>query len=74
MLYIFAFFLTPDAGRGLAVAGGIVTMTGTILLIQNTTGLWASWAYAWALIFPTSIGLGLLVYGLLRGQWETARN
>jgi hypothetical protein len=74
VLYLGAFLLASNSGRGLAIAGSIVTMTGTILLIQNITGLWASWAYAWALIFPTSIGLGLSIYGLLRGQADTVRS
>ena len=73
VLFISAFLLDPTAGRGLAIAGSIVTMVGAILLFQNTTGFWASWAYAWALIFPTSIGLGQLVYGALRGQGEMVR-
>jgi hypothetical protein len=73
VLFLSAFFLAPGSGKGLAIAGSIVTMTGAILLIQNATGLWSTWAYAWALIFPTSIGLGLLLYGLLRGQADTLR-
>jgi hypothetical protein len=51
---------------GLAVAGGIVTTVGLILLVQNATGLWATWAYAWALVGPGGTGLGLLLFGLVR--------
>ena len=39
-------------GVGLAVAGGITTVVGLILAVQNATGLWATWAYAWALVGP----------------------
>lgn len=69
-LALFAAALLPS-GRGgepLAVIGSIVTMVGAILLFQNVTGWWATWAYAWALIAPTSIGLGLLVWGVVKGH------
>src|SRR5690242_20138489 len=37
-------------GIGLAIGGGITLVVGLILAVQNTTGLWATWAYAWALV------------------------
>ena len=49
---------------GLAVPGTIVTMNGLILLYQNLTGDWGSWAYMWALE-PIAIGLGLYLLYLL---------
>lgn len=55
---------TVRGGSGLAIPGGIVTMTGLVLLFQNATGLWASWAYAWALVAPGGVGLGLFVQGI----------
>ncbi len=55
-------------GSGLAVGGGITTTVGLILAVQNATGLWATWAYAWALVGPGGTGLGLIVHGLLRGD------
>lgn len=51
---------------GLVVPGSIVTMVGLILTVQTTFGLWASWAYAWALVFPTSVGIGVAIMGLAR--------
>jgi hypothetical protein len=57
-----------NAGTGLATAGGITTMVGLVLAVQNATGLWATWAYAWALVGPGGTGLGLFFYGLLRGR------
>jgi hypothetical protein len=51
------------AGAGLAVPGCIVTTIGLLLLYQNTTGHWESWAYAWALI-PAAVGAGLYLLGL----------
>src|SRR5438046_9992036 len=50
--------------EGLAVFGSIVTVSGLILLVQDATDHYESWAYAWTLIFPGAIGLGLIVYGL----------
>jgi hypothetical protein len=60
-------------GLGLAVPGGIVTMAGIVLSVQTATGLWATWAYAWALVAPGGVGLAFLVYGLLTGQPDIAR-
>jgi hypothetical protein len=53
---------------GLAIAGSIVTVTGLLLLYQNATGHWESWAYAWALAAPGAPGLGLLLHGLIHGR------
>jgi hypothetical protein len=41
-------------------------MAGVILLYQSTADHFESWAYAWALVFPTSIGLGQMIYGSLK--------
>lgn len=72
---IFAAALAAPSGVGdaLAVLGSSVTMLGLILLYQNTTDLWVSWAYAWTLITPTSTGVGLLVYGLFNGDKSRIR-
>jgi hypothetical protein len=53
---------------GLAVPASIVTTVGAILWSQNMFDLWQTWAYAWALIFPTAIGFGLWVHGMLSGR------
>ena len=54
--------------------GGVVAMTGCILLVQNTFDVFASWAYLWALVAPTSIGLAKLIYGALRGPGDQVRS
>jgi hypothetical protein len=54
--------------EGLAILGSIVTVTGLILLFQNATDHFESWAYAWALVFPGSTGLGMILYGLVAGR------
>jgi hypothetical protein len=51
-------------GTGAAIPGGIVTMVGLVLAYQNSTGHWSSWAYAWALVAPGGVGLGLFLQGL----------
>ena len=50
--------------EGLAIFGSIVTVSGLILLVQDATDHYESWAYAWTLIFPGAIGLGMILYGL----------
>jgi hypothetical protein len=52
-------------GEGLAILGSIITVTGLILLYQNATEHFESWAYAWALIFPGAVGAGMILYGLV---------
>jgi hypothetical protein len=70
LLFLAAFFAPPREGAGFATAGGVVTAVGLVLAVQNATGAWASWAYAWALVAPGGSGLGLALYGLLRGLPE----
>src|ERR1700693_4058812 len=51
-------------GEGLAILGSIIAVTGLILLYQNATDHFESWAYAWTLIFPGAVGVGMVLYGL----------
>ncbi len=59
-------------GVALSIIGGITSMTGLVLLFQEITGLWASWAYAWALVAPFGVGVGMLLSGLAQGDRELA--
>lgn len=52
----------PEMAIPATIVGGI----GGLLLWQNVTGNWESWAYTWTLI-PGFVGVGLLLAGLLRG-------
>jgi hypothetical protein len=61
-------------GTGMATAGGIVTMVGVVLAVQEAAGLYQTWAYAWALVAPGGVGVGLVVYGLLTGRRDDLRN
>lgn len=62
---VFAIALSTDDrhGEGMSILGSIFTMLGLVFLAQSITGFWASWAYIWALVAPTSIGLGQMIYG-----------
>lgn len=60
-------------GVGLALAGSVTTALGLLLLYQNTTGHWASWAYAWALL-PTAFGLGLILQGTVGREPHRVRD
>jgi hypothetical protein len=51
-------------GSGAIIPGGIVTVTGLVLAYQNAFGDWASWSYAWALVMPGGVGLGIFLAGL----------
>lgn len=72
VLFAAAFLVGGRPGTGFAVAGAVTVVTGVILAVQNATGLWATWAYAWALVAPGGVGLGLLVYGTLTRQRDLA--
>jgi hypothetical protein len=64
---LIAFAVGPRSAAGLAIPGCVITTVGLILAIQNTFGLWQTWAYAWALI-PASVGLGLRLQSERLGQ------
>jgi len=65
--------LGDAAGEGLSIAGGITTMVGLVLLYQNATGHWATWAYAWALVAPGGVGVGQVVFGAFHRRNKTVR-
>jgi hypothetical protein len=65
---------THRSNEGLVIFGSIVAVTGIILFVQNITGQWQSWAYAWALLFPGSIGLGQYLWGKRTGNAAAVRS
>ena len=73
VLLVLSIAVDKKAGEALGILGGMVSMTGLLLFTMNVTGLWASWAYAWALAVPTGAGLGLALYGLLRSEPDARR-
>ncbi|MCV0402401.1 MAG: hypothetical protein K5924_01690 [Chloroflexi bacterium] len=60
--------------QGVVIAGTITTTVGLVLLFQDQTGRWESWAYAWALVGPTASGLGLALWGVRSGNMTDVRN
>jgi phage shock protein PspC (stress-responsive transcriptional regulator) len=72
LLFLLALAVGERAGELLAILGSSVTTVGAILLYQNTFDYFQSWAYAWALVFPTSIGVGQIIYGSIKNREGTA--
>ena len=68
LVFLSALSSESSSGEGLSIVGGILSMLGFVFLMQTITGLWASWAYIWALVAPTSIGLSQMVYGNLKNR------
>ena len=66
--------LTQRRGSGLTIAGSVVTMVGLVLLYQNATDRFESWAYAWALVGPGGSGIGMLLYGTRSGDRKMSRD
>jgi hypothetical protein len=64
---------TPGrVGEVLATVGGVVTMVGVVLLVQNATDRFDTWAYAWALVFLVGAGIGRWLVGVVRGRGDLA--
>ena len=74
LIFLGSFVFERRAGIPLAIFGGMVTSAGGILLFQNIFDLYASWAYAWALVTPTSVGVAKLIYGAVRGLGDEVRS
>jgi hypothetical protein len=51
----------------LAIPGYALMATGLLLFSTGLTNLWASWAYAWTLVAPAAVGIGLIFYGGIAG-------
>jgi len=68
LVFLIAMSSESSSGEGLSILGGILTMLGAVFFTQSVTGLWASWAYAWALVAPTSIGISQILYGTSKNR------
>jgi hypothetical protein len=73
LLFFVAMVSLGKTGAPLAVPGSIITMVGLLLFFQNLTGLWSTWAYAWALLFPTAVGIGVAIAGLWSDDTKAVR-
>ena len=70
VLLLIGLAIPHEGGLGAAIPGGIITTVGLLLAYQEATGAYASWAYAWALVAPGSVGLTLTLYGLLHRRMD----
>ncbi|MCA1568812.1 MAG: hypothetical protein LC798_00510 [Chloroflexi bacterium] len=71
---IFVIGLVIADEQGMVIGGAITTTVGLVLLYQDQTGRWESWAYAWALVGPAASGMGLAVWSLRSGKGGDLRN
>lgn len=74
ILIIGASSIEGPLGETLAIVGGVIVGAGALLVYQEASHNYQSWAYTWALIVPGSAGLGQLIYGALRRQPGTVRS
>jgi hypothetical protein len=58
-------------GEVLAMVGGWITVDGLVLQVQEATGRFESWAYAWTLAL-VGIGGGRWLVGVVRGRRDLA--
>jgi hypothetical protein len=63
-LLILGLLIPSEAGLGAAIPGGIIASVGLVLAFQDATDAYATWAYAWALVAPGSVGATLMLFGL----------
>jgi hypothetical protein len=60
---------TPSRlGEVLASVGGVVAMAGLVLLVQDATDRFDTWAYAWTLVVLVGAGMGRWLVGIVRGR------
>jgi len=60
-------------GSGMVIGGTVVTTVGLVLLYQDATDHWESWAYAWALVGPAASGVGTALAGMRSGNAPMVR-
>lgn len=72
LLFLGLAFFGDQNAVGFFFPGTIVTGIGAILLFQNLTDKWESWAYVWALI-PAFVGVALMLSGSKTGQESQIR-
>jgi hypothetical protein len=59
-------------GEVLAMVGGVISVNGLVLLVQNATDRFDTWAYAWTLVLLVGPGLGRWLVGVVRGRGDLA--
>jgi hypothetical protein len=66
-LFFVGMFAGGKSVAGLAIPGSIFAGIGLMMLVQNLTNHWESWAYGWTVIL-ISVGLGVFIMGLYTGD------
>jgi hypothetical protein len=61
-LFFVGMFSGGKSAAGLAIPGSIFSVIGLMMLFQNLTNHWESWAYSWTAIL-ISVGLGIFIMG-----------
>jgi len=69
-LLILGLAVPGEGGLGAAIPGGLLTSVGLLLAFQDATNTYASWAYAWALVAPGSVGVTLFLFGLTHRRMD----
>jgi LiaI-LiaF-like transmembrane region len=67
-------FIPSRGGLGLAVPGAVIAIVGLILWVQSAYDLYATWAYAWALVAPVGPGVAMLAYGAVHRDGDLVRD
>ena len=70
LLLVFGLAIRSEGGLGAAVPGGLLLSTGLLLAFQDATDSYATWAYAWALVAPGSVGATLFLFGLTHARFD----
>lgn len=72
LVFLIAAYLGGPRVAGLAIPGSVVSAVGLLLLYQNTFDHFESWAYAWALVFPLSVGVGMTLMARMTANTKLA--
>ena len=62
-----------SVGAVATIPGGLLTVLGVVLAYTSSTGHWPVWAYAWALVVPGGIGLGMYLQALRDHDQDSLR-
>jgi len=66
-LFFVGMFAGGKSVSGLAIPGSILSGLGLMMLLQNLSHHWESWAYGWTIIL-ISVGLGVFIMGAYTGN------
>lgn len=74
VIFLSAVSSRDSHAEGLAILGSMMMALGIIFLLQQLFDMWASWAYAWALLAPTSIGVAQVIFGKQQNRASIVKN